>query len=349
MNKHLAIYWGITALIGCGSDAAKPDLGGSAVPSGAPAVTASAPASAAPSATADARPTATASSDAAPAKQPPRTGRPSAAAWCRAPKLFVVSRPGDDEGGSSQGCAYIEVEEWIMVACPAAYPLGTYTHAIPGGGSSATDEEILAGPAIGNTDAIVISLRPGTKASPLFGYRPLEHPDWMKNETFTFEMPSDGDELSDRILPTAIETQDRDTSDCGRFEKAAPPPKEEPKEIDDVEGQPPVPDDAAWDTEKEALVPGSDALGCKTKVKDGWFRARCGGKVTFTAVEVERERHKTQTVATVTDGKLEILTPYVENTSFRAAITYEGGTKFFKLTWRPGKRPLEVGRFDADR
>lgn len=236
-----------------------------------------------------------------------------------------------------------------MVACPQNHPLGNYDRALPGGGSTATTDELAVGPAVDNKDAIVISLRPGTTAKPIFFYRPVEHPTWSKELTYTFSMPENGGALEDRILPATFGSVDRATDGCDQYEKAAPPPKEEPKEIDDVADQPPVPSDDAWKLEKQVLVSGSDALGCETKVKDQWFRASCEGKVAFTTAEVERERRKTQTRAEVTDGKLLILTPYVESTDFRVKLVFQGGERFLKLRWPSGKRPLEVGKLTDSR
>ncbi len=247
-----------------------------------------------------------------------------------------------------------------MVACPQNHPLGNYDRALPGGGSVATAEEVAVGPQVGNKDAVVISLRPGTTAKPLFFYRPVEHPTWSKELTYTFSMPQSGTSLGDRGLPSVFSSAVRDTSGCDKYETVAPVDKrpsserdlkelDEPKQIDDVVDQPPAPSDDAWKTEKQVLVSGSDALGCETKLKDQWFRASCEGKVSFTAAEVEREGRKTQTKVEVSDGKLSILTPYVEKTDFRVKVTFQGGERFFKLRWSPGKRPLEVGKFSDSR
>ncbi|HTJ84964.1 MAG TPA: hypothetical protein VL400_24770, partial [Polyangiaceae bacterium] len=123
-----------------------------------------------------------------------------------------------------------------------------------------------------------------------------------------------------------------------------------PREVADVEGQPPFPDDAAWDAEKEVLFAGSDAMGCKTKVKDSWFRASCAGKATFVAVEVEAGRRPTQTTAEIADGKLSIVTPYVEETDFVAHLTLDGaGERWMRVRWPKGKRPLQVGSVSETR
>jgi hypothetical protein len=339
-------------LAACGDPAAQKD----ATTSSAAAIASPTP-SAAPGPSGAVAPSVTASASAAPKKEPPRTGRPSARAWCEAPKLNLL-------GPEDPSCAFIEVSEWILVACPASgvrgeKDLGIYDRAVPGGGSGANAAELEAAADFAPNDAIVISLRPGTTAKPLFFYRPQAHPEWTREETFTFAMPADGDELSDRSLPTVYRTLDRSTADCARFDapkpaattagsSASPAPSAAPPLLD-VEGQPPIPEDAAWDAEKEVLFKGSDALGCKTKVKDAWFRAVCQGKVTIQSVDVERGRRPTQTTAELKDGKLVIQTPYVENTDFVARIAIDGGERFLKLRWAPGKRPYEVGQVTETR
>lgn len=263
----------------------------------------------------------------------------------------------------------IEVAEWIMVACPRSATKGeeelVYDRAVPGGGSIATADEVAVGPDPSASDAVVISLRPGTTATPLFFYRPVEHPTWARTEELRFSLSADATSFDDRQLPDLADVVDRDVSRCAAYgappaasasasaaPSAAPsdgpldagPPPGDP-ELPDVEGMPPVPSDEAWAAEKEALVTGSDALGCKTKVKDSWFSARCSGKVVFRGVAVEVGKHKTQTHAEIVDGELRVLTPFVEDTDFRARITLADGAQRLSLVWRKGKRPLEIGRF----
>ena len=247
-----------------------------------------------------------------------------------------------------------------MVACPQSHPLGNYDRALPGGGSMATPDELTVGPAVNNKDAIVISLRPGTTAKPIFFYRPVDHPTWSKELTYTFAMPESGGALGDRSLPSIFASEDRDTTSCDQFDAKVPaqsPPgapsdgkaEAEPKEIDDVADQPPEPSEDAWKAERQALVAGSDAIGCETKLKDQWFRARCEGKVEFASADVERERRKTQTRVEVADGKLTIVTPYVEGTDLRAKFSFKGGERYLKLRWPKGKRPLEVAKITETR
>lgn len=173
-------------------------------------------------------------------------------------------------------------------------------------------------------------------------------------------MPQSGTSLGDRDLPSVFSSVERNTSGCDKYETVTPTEQQpsakrdlkefdEPKTIDDVVDQPPAPSDDAWKAEKQVLVSGSDALGCETKLKDQWFRASCEGKVAFTAAVVEREGRKTQTKVEVSDGKLSMLTPYVEKTDFRVKVTFAGGERFFKLRWPAGKRPLEVGKFSDSR
>ena len=355
----MALLLAATAIGACGEGAAQKDASASA------ATTAARLPSAAPVSSGVTAPSASAVAPTV-KKSPPRTGRPSARAWCEAPKLQYL---GPDE----LSCAFIEVSEWILVACPASgmrgeKDLGNYDRAVPGGGSGANARELEAAADFVSTDAIVISLRPGTTAKPLFFYRPQAHPEWTREETFTFAMPADGDELADRVMPTVYRTTDRSTDDCARFDapKPAVPEAATPaasgattagapasgaptEQLLDVEGQAPVPDDAAWDAEREVLFKGSDALGCKTKIKDGWFRAVCQGKVGLQSIEVERGRRPTQTTTELKDGRLMVQTPYVESTDFVARIVTDGGERFFRLEWRPGKRPFEVGRITETR
>jgi hypothetical protein len=258
----------------------------------------------------------------------------------------------------------IEVAEWIMVACPGSASKGEeqlrYDRAVPGGGSAATADEVLVGPDPSASDAIVISLRPGTNAKPLFFYRPVNHPDWARTEGIPFSLSDSASSFIDRSLPEVVEETDRDMGPCAKFApvplasqatsaSASAPPNDagapaEPVDIPDVDGQPPFPADDIWAAEKEVLVTGSDSLGCKTKVKDSWFWARCSGKGTISSVKVESGKHKTQTRAEVVDGELRVQTPYVEGTSFRARISGGSTDHFMNVTWAKGKRPFEVGR-----
>ncbi len=302
-------------------------------------------------------------SSSAPTKAPPRTGRPSPKKWCEAPTLHHLQSETTEDGQPIPGCTFLEVEEWILVACPMSSKLGNYDKAVPGGGSIATPAEVAAGPDPSAKDAVVISLRPGTTAKPLFFYRPVAHPEWAKTETFEFSMPESATGLDDRSLPRVYRTEPRDTSRCADLEPAAAAsaassaspsaaaaaPPQEPKELPDIPDHPPPPAEEAWAAEREVMASGSDALGCKTKLKDSWFYARCEGKVTFTSVDVERGRHATQTTAVVKDGTVMLLTPYVEGTDLRARLVFDGGERFLKLRWPAGKRPYEVAKITEAR
>jgi len=260
-------------------------------------------------------------------------------------------------------CQALEVREWVMVWCPMSgkragkVDLGMYDRALPGGGSMATAEEI-AGAGVDNSDAVVISLRPGTRAKPTFTYRPVNHPEWIKDESYTFELPDYAKGLEDRIFdqgpwPTF---EKRDTSSCDAMvEKAKAEAKkkadaealaqaaEDSKILPDVEGLAPAPADDVWAAEKEVLVSGSGALGCKTKLKDSWFWMVCEGKMKFTALEIEKGKRQTQTKVNVDNGAAKVLVPYVEETNMRVKLAYEGGEQFLKLKWPKGKRPFQVG------
>jgi hypothetical protein len=107
--------------------------------------------------------------------------------------------------------------------------------------------------------------------------------------------------------------------------------------------------DEAWAKEKEVLVTGSDAIGCKTKVKDDWFWASCKGAVAIRTVDVLVGKHKTQTHADVVGDELRIVTPYVEGTEFLAHVGLDAGQRYLRITWRKGKRPFEVGRITESR
>lgn len=266
----------------------------------------------------------------------------------------------------------IEVREWVMVWCPMSgrraggVNLGNYDRALPGGGSMATDDEMATGMggSLGMTDAIVVSLRPGTKAKPTFTYRPVEHPEWLKDESFTIELPENATGLEDRRFnggpwPTM---RPRETSRCEQMEaelkaeakrkadeKAAAEAAEDAKILSDVEGISAPPTDEAFANEKEVLVSGSGALGCKTKILDSWFWMRCEGKAKFTGIEIEKGKRQTQTKASVEEGVGKLLVPYVEETNLRAKLIFEGGEKFLKLKWPKGKRPFQVGKVDETR
>jgi hypothetical protein len=346
----------LAAFAACSDGPAPPPAASST--SNAPAATTSAAPPAEP--VASSTPSAT-----GPKKTPPKTGRPSVRKWCEAKTVHHLGQRGVINGLNSYACAYIEVEDWIMVACPRSggrgeRELGNYDRAVPGGGSMATPEEIEVGPIPEATDAVVISLRPGGKATPVFFYRPVDHPEWTREEKFTFAMAADAQTLADRSLPTSHEDEERSIDRCAALEPSKPAPApgagsagpvasaapEEPAEIADIAGHPAAPDDAAWDAEKETMVGGSDALGCKTKLKDGWFRAVCEGKVKFTEVVVEKGKHATQTVAKVEDGKATLVTPYVDGTFARARFVSDAGTRYLKLHWPGGKkRPYEVATF----
>jgi hypothetical protein len=124
---------------------------------------------------------------------------------------------------------------------------------------------------------------------------------------------------------------------------------EDARGLPDVEGLAPAPAEDVWLTQKEVVVSGSDALGCKTKAMDSWFWMRCDGKVKVTGVEVEKGRRATQTKAAAEEGAAKLLTPYVEGTDFRAKIVFEGGERFLKLRWPAGKRPYQAGTLSETR
>lgn len=309
----------------------------------------------------------TASAKPEPTSALPRSGRPTALEWCRAPVAVL-----GDENLDALACRFAEVREWVLVWCPlngrraSGKELGAYDRALPGGGSVATPEEVEWGThGVGMPkDAIVVSLRPGTKAKPTFTYRPPENPTWIREESFSFELPTTAADFSERRFgggswprTEARETQLCDTLEERQKEKAAKERAlrdakllaEDARVLDDVEGLSPPPDEATWAAEKSALVTGSDALGCVTKVSGSWFWMKCGGKVEIRGVEVEKGRRKTQTTTTFADGVATVLTPYVEETDLRVRLDVTDGPRFLKVRWGKGKRPFEVGRFVLER
>lgn len=362
----------LPSLTACSKDppapGATPDPTTAAAPP-ATAVTSAAPAPPpAPTAAPTAAPATTASA-AATASNIVRSGRPTPIEWCRAPIADITAQTYED-GDAIDPCQMIEVREWVMVWCPlngrrvGGKNLGAYERALPGGGSMATEAELKAA-GVPTPDAVVISLRPGTKAKPAFTYRPLNHPEWIKDESFTIELPESAAGLDDRLFNGSRWPSFRpreSTSDCEEMEaeikaetkrkadeKAAAEAAEDAKILPDVEGLPAVPADEAFDKEKEVLVTGSGALGCKTKLVDSWFWMRCEGKVQFTGIEIEKGKRQTQTKASVEGGVGKLLVPYVEETNLRAKLAYEGGEKWLKLRWPKGKQPFQVGKVEDTR
>jgi len=337
-------------------------------PPPAPAAPSAAPAAQAPAAeatpSADKPTPAPETSAAAPPEKPKnivRSARPTPIEWCQAP-IAKLGWEGHDEGDLVEACRMIEVREWVMIGCPengrrSGKDLGRYDRALPGGGSMATDDERYAAD-LGSPDAVVVSLRPGTKAKPAFTYRPSEHPEWIKDETFTLELPEDAGGLEDRLFNGSVwpSFEPRDTARCeemaaaAKVEAAAKAEEdakaraaEDAKILPDVEGLAPTPADDAFAAEKEVLVTGSGAVGCKTKIVESWFWMRCEGKVKITGLDIEKGRRQTQTKSSAEEGVGKLLAPYVEGTDLRAKITYEGGEKFLRLRWPKGKRPFQVG------
>jgi hypothetical protein len=329
------------------------------------------PAHAAPSASALPAPIAASAAVAAPSASAAvanvtRSARPTPREWCEAP-IARLGYEGYEDGDTVEACKMLEVREWVMIWCPASgrreggKNLGVYERALPGGGSMATEDERAAGTGVeyGAPDAILVSLRPGTKAKPTFTYRPNEHPEWLKDDSFTLELPEGAMNLSDHLFNGHAwpRFEKRDTTRCEQQAaalKASVDAESEAKTkaqlaedargVPDVEGIAAAPTEEAWLAEKkEALVSGSGAIGCKTKVIEPWFWMRCEGKTKMLTLEVEKGRRATQTKASVAEGTAALLTPFVEGTDLRAKLTYEGGERFLKLRWLKGKRPFQVG------
>jgi hypothetical protein len=113
----------------------------------------------------------------------------------------------------------------------------------------ATAEEIEAAVRGEAFDAVIVSLRPGTKAKPAFTYRPWEHPEWLRDDSYSLELPAAATSPAERRFnggawPTF---EARDTSPCAQRvaaeeAEAAPPPSE----IADIAGQVPPPEEEAW-------------------------------------------------------------------------------------------------------
>lgn len=345
-------------LAACGRDQATPDK----TPPATAAATTPAPATAraAPAITA----AVTASASAAPSAAPSivRSSRPTPREWCEAP-VARLGYEGHEDGDYVSACKMIEVREWAMIWCPqngrrvGNKHLGIYDRALPGGGSMATEEEVAAGARGEPNDAVVVSLRPGTRAKPSFTYRPIGHPEWLKDDSFSLELPEGAQGLSDRTFNGGKwpEFEKRDNSRCEEMaaaEKAAIAAKKADKEkaqaaddakvLDDVAGLAAAPAEEAWLAQKEVGVPGSGALGCKTKNIESWFWMRCEGKVKFSEVKIERGNRATQTKASLEDGVARLLVPYVEGTDLRVKLTYEGGERFLKLRWPTAKKPFQV-------
>lgn len=276
-----------------------------------------------------------------------RSGRPTPAAWCAAP---IAMLPAE---GDSAKCSMIVVNEWAMIWCPTrgmvqnGKDLGTYDRALPNGGSMATEEELAMGARGEAKDAIVVSLRPGTRAKADFTYRPSDHPEWLKTLSFTLELGADAKSLAERQFDGGAwpAVSARDTAACERM--AAAEAAIDAKGLPDLADLAAPPSDADWDAAKEVNVSGSGALGCQTKVIEPWFRMTCEGKGAFSSVEVEKGRRATQTQASVVDGKLSFLTPYVEESSARVKLVRANGTHYLRIAWGKGKRPIQVGAITA--
>lgn len=305
----------------------------------------------------------------------PRSARPTPLEWCRAP-VATLAAEGYYGGDMTYACRLSEVREWVMLWCPRSglrstgKDLGTYDRALPGGGSMATEDEVYLGTQGFDgdpKDAVVVSLRPGTKAKPAFTYRPAENPTWLRDESFELELPAGATDLSERRfqggawpktvsrgpirtqLCDEIDKKEKSHSDAESKQREAAQLEADAKEVDDVAGLSEPPNEAGWDAAKSALVTGSDALGCTTKIAPDWFFMRCGGKVEVRGLEVEKGRRKTQTKATFADGVATLLTPYVEGTDLRLRLDLADGARFLVVRWAPGKKPFEVGRFSEKR
>ncbi|EYF03435.1 hypothetical protein [Chondromyces apiculatus] len=372
----------LTLLASCTRDDPKPAPPASSAITAAPQPSALLPSAAPSSPPTSASSAAPAASSAAAASPPAanitRSARPTPIEWCRAP-IATLGYEGHDDGDTIYACKMIEVREWMMLWCPMSgarmngKSLGSYDRALPGGGSMATPEEIEAATTSGAADAVIVSLRPGTKAKPSFIYRPADHPDWTRNESFTLELPATAQSLADRLWnggpwPTL---EDRtDTSRCDTLEARTKADADARKALEDkaraeadqaqatedAKGVPDLPDlapppaDEAWTAQKEALVTGSDALGCKTKLLEPWFWLQCEGKTKLTAIDVEKGRHATQTRASAEAGVIKLLTPYVEGTDLRARLSTDDGDRFLKISWPKGKRrPFQTGSFTDKR
>ncbi len=320
-------------------------------------------------ATASVAPPPSASASASAATLPPRSARPTAKEWCEA-DLAVLGFEGHEGGEELAACKLLAVREWAMIWCPrngrrSGTNLGNYDHGVPGGGSMATSEELAAGPNGDAEDAVVVSFKPGTKAKPSFFYRPASHPEWIKDESFVLELPADATSLSQRRLNDAawppmrsragdarcadIDAAAKAAAQKAADDKARQSVEEDAKGKPDVAGIEALPADDVWAAEREVNVSGSDALGCKTKVKDSWFWMRCEGKAAITAIEVEKGKRATQTTATVEGGVVKLTTPYVEETDLRAKLVTAGGDRFLKLKWLKGKRPAAAGSIGDSR
>lgn len=359
--------WAVLFVAACG------DASNGAAPSAEPVVE-SAPV-ATPSATASAPAPSAVAPTAAPSAEPPknivRSGRPTPLEWCRAP-LVQIGKDAGVDGGSP--CSMIEVREWVMLWCPESgdrqngESLGRYDRAIPGGGSVANDDELAAAthsaPGGPPRDAVIVSLRPGTKAQPTFTYRPIEHPDWMRDESFEVSLPESARGLEDRRFGGGAWPvfTPRDASACEALEAATKAEaeakraaadesrsKEDARLLEDLAELPPPPEVAAFEAEKDVLVKGSSAMGCATRLIGPWFWMRCTGKVEIREIEIERGRRATQTSAKLEDGVATLLVPYVEGTDLRVRLVHAGGDRFFFLRWPKGPRPFEVGTFGATR
>jgi hypothetical protein len=360
------------ALVACGKDPPAKENAPpiTALPSAAATAKPAAPDAHASSA-APAAPSTTSAASSAPAANIVRSSRPTPLEWCKGDTGGIITTEPNTHRVVNV-CRVTAVREWLLVVCPKdagddeGNSLGTYDRAVPGGGSMATADEIAAGPIPDAKDGVVISLRPGTKAKPTFFYRPSGHPEWTRDLTFSFELPEDARSLDDRrfgdtrerlplLRPENLKRCESLEADLAAAkkreadEKAAKSAADDAKGQPDVEGMAPIPSDEAWAAEKDIVVTGSSALGCKTRLKDRWFWLRCEGKVVFSAVEVERGKRATQTKATVEKGTVTLVTPYVEETDLRAKLTFEGGEKFLHLRWPKGKQPFQVATVDGTR
>jgi hypothetical protein len=374
MRERGAVSWGAIAslclLSACG-DASKGAAPSAEPVRDAPVASASASASVSASAPMPSAVAPTAAPSAEPAKNIVRSGRPTPLDWCKAP-IAQIGKDAGADGGSP--CSMIEVREWVMLWCPASgnrqngESLGHYDRALPSGGSMANDDEIAAAtrsaPGGRPRDAVIVSLRPGTKAQPTFTYRPEDHPDWLRDEGFEVSLPESARGLEDRrfgggawpvFTPRdasaceALEAATKAEADAKRAAADEARAAEDAKVLDDLADLPAPPEAAAFEAEKDVLVKGSTAMGCATRLIGSWFWMRCTGKVEIRGIEIERGRRTTQTSAKLEDGVATLLVPYVEGTDLRVKLVHAAGERFFFLRWPKGPRPFEVGTFGATR
>ena len=289
----------------------------------------------------------------------------SAAATAEPARWHVSKRPtplewctSANRGHLEHGCMYSNVREHWLVTCPSGLPGGKVEPPLdlksmdPGAGRKATEAE--AGALDSEQAAVMTFDRAGLVFEPTFHYGEIGKTGTTEYRSIKLRLPASATSAAAVELPpgSALGMDGPPTPAriawCEQhFGAAAARDAGPPTPVTDIPdlGDPPA--EEAWAAVREVTTKGSSALGCETKVLDRWFRMRCAGKATITAFEPTRGKRPTQTRITVAPERLELHTPYVEDTDFAAEVTTDQGKRRFTLSWPKGTpRPIEVARFE---